>query len=150
VLLAVIALFTGLVFAARLYENFAVNTWKINDNNSAVVDAGLPVFTGIGRLRAALAPPARQNNDLSEGGVAVVITIEFPYDDSDKTFFEELSFNAGRFRSVTLDYFSSIPAGDPLLVSEQALKEALLSRYNALLYLGKIKELYFSEFMIID
>jgi flagellar basal body-associated protein FliL len=148
-LFAVIALLTVWVFAARRYENAAVDTLQTNDGGSSNVTAGLSVFTGIGRLRAMLAPPAQQKNGSSDGGVAVVITIEFPYDDSDKPFFEELSLNVARFRAVTLDYFASIPADSPLLTGEPALKRALLSRYNALLYLGKIKELYFSDFMII-
>jgi flagellar basal body-associated protein FliL len=149
-LFAAIALITVWVFAAGRYENTAVNTRQTSGGSSSSVEAGLSVFTGIGRLRAMLAPSARQKSGSSGGGAAVVITIEFPYDDSDKPFFEELSLNVGRFRSVTLDYFASIPVDSPLLTGEPALKQALLSRYNALLYLGKINELYFSEFMLID
>jgi flagellar basal body-associated protein FliL len=105
------------------------------------------VFTGIGRLRARLAAPAQQSAD---DGAAAVITIAFPYDGSDRAFLEELSLCARRFRSITTEYFNSIQSDSPLLSDEAALKRELLSRYNSLLYLGKIETLYFTEFIIID
>jgi flagellar basal body-associated protein FliL len=125
------------------------------DKQTAERESSTPVFTGIGRLRARLAPPVRQSNtsadnDADASGAAVIIAIEFPYNAADRSFLEELSLNVDKFRSVTLNYFASIPADSSLLAGETALKQVLLSRYNDLLYLGKIKELYFSEFMIID
>jgi flagellar basal body-associated protein FliL len=116
----------------------------------AEVPAGPPqntVFTGIGRLRMRLAVPAQKGAD---GGAAAVITIAFPYNGSDRAFLEELSMNTRKFRSITADYFNSIPPDSPLLSDEDALKRELLSRYNSLLYLGKIETLYFTEFIIID
>jgi hypothetical protein len=107
------------------------------------------VFTGIGRLRARLAAPS-QKGVPEGGGAAVVVTIGFPYDSSDRAFLEELSMNARKFRSITTAYFNSIPADSLLLSDEAALKGALLSRYNDTLYLGKIETLFFSEFIIID
>jgi hypothetical protein len=103
------------------------------------------IFTGMGRLRVRLAAQAESEN----GGTAVV-TVVFPYDDSDRAFVEELAHNIGKFRVLTVDYFESLPVGSPLLADEQTLKAALLSRYNSLLRLGRIDTLYFSEFMIIN
>jgi hypothetical protein len=106
-----------------------------------VYEAGRRMFTGMGRLRVRLA---------AGGGGAAVVTIVFPYDDTDRVFVEELAHSIGKFRSVTADYFESLPAASPLLTDEQTLKAALLSRYNSLLRLGRIDTLYFSEYMIID
>ena len=104
------------------------------------------VFTGIGRLRARLALPARKGG----GEAAVVIAIGFPYNDSDRAFLEELSLNVIKFRAATVDYFNTIPSDSPLLYDEVSLKKELLTRYNKLLRLGKIETLYFSEYIIID
>jgi flagellar basal body-associated protein FliL len=41
-------------------------------------------------------------------------------------------------------------ASDPRLRDEGAMKAELLGRFNARLRLGKIKELFFSEFLIIE
>jgi flagellar basal body-associated protein FliL len=107
----------------------------------------------MGRVRVRLAPPARQGGatGASSGGEAtVVIAINFPYDDADRVFLEELSLNVGKFRSATLDYFGALPSDSPLLSDETSLKKALLNRYNRMLRLGKIETLYFSEYVIID
>jgi hypothetical protein len=125
------------------------------EKQTAEHETSTPIFTGIGRLRARLAPSGRQSGASADSGTAtseaaVIIAIEFPYNAADRSFLEELSLNVDKFRSATLNYFASIPENSPLLTGEPALKQELLSRYNALLYLGKIKELYFSEFMIID
>jgi hypothetical protein len=113
------------------------------DNGAA--ELGRRIFTGMGRLRIQLAAQAG-----SENGCTAVITVVFPYDDSDRAFVEELAHNIGKFRGITADYFESLPADSPLLTNEQTLKADLLSRYNNLLRLGRIDTLYFSEYMIID
>jgi flagellar basal body-associated protein FliL len=108
------------------------------------------IFTGIGRLRASLAPPARRNRTTGDGEATVVIAVGFPYNDSDRAFLEELSFNVTKFRTATIDYFNAIPADSPLLYDEASLKKDMLTHYNKLLRLGKIETLYFSEYIIID
>jgi flagellar basal body-associated protein FliL len=108
------------------------------------------IFTGIGRLRAPLAPPARRNSTTGDNEAAVVIALGFPYNDSDRAFLEELSLNVTKFRTATIDCFSAIPADSPILSDEVSLKKELLTRYNKLLRLGKIETLYFSEYIIID
>jgi flagellar basal body-associated protein FliL len=149
------------VLAAQLCAIALVTVWALTTKPAAVQHEPQPdtvaevtaarrqnsVFTGIGRLRARLAAPARQGQD---GEAAAVITIAFPYDGADKPFLEELSLNTRKFRLITTDYFGSISSDSPLLTDDAALKRELLSRYNSLLYLGKIDTLYFTEFIIID
>ncbi|MDR0409970.1 MAG: hypothetical protein LBH18_06190 [Spirochaetaceae bacterium] len=142
-LIAAIVLGTIWVLAAKPHE-------KIAAKSAGVGKPETPIFTGIGRMRVKLAPPTQTNEISVNVGSTVVIAVEFPYDDTDGAFLEELSLNVGKFRSETVDYFASVPADSPLLANETLLKQGLLSRYNSLLYLGKIKELYFSEFMLID
>ncbi|MDR0685624.1 MAG: hypothetical protein LBF83_10930 [Spirochaetaceae bacterium] len=108
------------------------------------------IFTGIGRLRARLAPSAQNNGTAGGGEAAVVIAVGFPYDDSDRAFLEELSLNVAKFRAATVDYFNAIPADSTMLSDEASLKKELLTRYNKLLRLGKVETLYFSEYVIID
>jgi flagellar basal body-associated protein FliL len=143
-LLAIIALVTVWVLLIRPHNSALVTEAPVSD----AAPSEILIFAGIGRLRARLAPSAR-GKPVDDGSTAV-IAVGFPYDSSDRPFLEELSFNVDKFRSVTIDYFASIPADSPLLNDEPALKDALLSRYNALLRLGKIETLYFSEFIIID
>jgi flagellar basal body-associated protein FliL len=99
------------------------------------------VFTGIGRIRA-----------LSGGSpqAAVILAVSFPYDPGDRFFAEELSAKVGDFRRLSVEYFASLSAADLARLDEGTVKAELLSRYNALLRLGRIDRLYFNEYMIIE
>ena len=99
------------------------------------------VFTGIGRLRIAAAgqPPA-----------TVILSISFPYPAQDRPFSEELAACIGEFRSIAAAYFSSLPLQSIVNLDEAAAKAEILRRYNALLRLGKIETLYFSDLMIVE
>jgi flagellar basal body-associated protein FliL len=98
-------------------------------------------FTSIGRIRAATAAP---------GSAAVILTIIFPYDARDKTFAEELSLRVPDFRAIALEYFSSFPKEELRQRNEQTIKTEMLRRFNAVLRLGRIEALYFSDYMIVD
>jgi hypothetical protein len=148
-LLAVIAL--GTVWAV-----FVRPASRVEPDGSGFEAGGVPqasgaagtarrIFTGMGRLRVRLAA-----QDGAESGGTALVTVVFPYDDSDRAFVEELAHNIGKFRALTTEYFELIPADSPLLADEQTLKDDILSRYNSLLHLGRIDTLYFSEFLIIN
>jgi flagellar basal body-associated protein FliL len=105
------------------------------------------LFTGIGRIR------------VSAGGddsPTIIVNITFPYSQADKAFSEELAARVGDFRTITADYFKSFSAGEPgstdslNSIDENILKEELLSRYNGILRLGKIRTLYFNDFLYLD
>jgi flagellar basal body-associated protein FliL len=101
-------------------------------------------FLGLGRIRAPLAAAAPAAASI------VVISPYFPYDPADRAFSEELAARIGDCRRATLDFFAAIPPSSPILNNDDAIKSALLERYNAQLRLGKIERLYFTDYMIID
>jgi flagellar basal body-associated protein FliL len=110
------------------------------------------LFTGIGRIRVSA----------GDDSPTVIISITFPYSRSDKAFSEELAARVGDFRTITADYFKSLSAGELgstdsfdstdsiYSIDENILKEELLSRYNGILRLGKIRVLYFNDFLYLD
>jgi len=99
------------------------------------------VFTGIGRLRIPLMgqPPA-----------TVVLSLSFPYPADDRFFAEELATRVGEFRSIAVGYFSSLRRDEIAGLNEAAAKNEILARYNALLHLGRIETLYFTDLIILD
>jgi flagellar basal body-associated protein FliL len=80
----------------------------------------------------------------------VVLTAVFPYHPGDRPFSEELVSRIREFRNITSGYFAALPVEELRRRGESAVKEELLSRYNAVLRLGKIEVLYFNDFMIIE
>jgi len=97
------------------------------------------VFSGLGRLRIPLANSS-----------TLILSIAFPYSADDAAFAEELAAKIGDFRNIASGYFSTLPAESVIQFNEDTVKRELLGRLNENLRLGRITELYFSDFMIID
>jgi len=99
------------------------------------------VFTGLGRLRIPLAgqPPA-----------TVVLSLSFPYPADDVFFAEELATRIGELRSIAVDYFSSLSRAEVARLNEARTKSEILARYNDMLRLGRIEELFFTDLIILE
>ena len=98
-------------------------------------------FTGIGRVRISTADPQP---------ALVMLYLTFVYNPEDKSFSEELAAKIQAFRTIITDYIGSFSANDLKNEDEEHIKSELLKRFNAILLLGRIESLYFSDFMIID
>ena len=97
-------------------------------------------FTGIGRIRISTADP--------QPGM-VIIFVSFIYYPEDKVFSEELVLKIKDFRDIITDYIGSFSIEDLQKQEEENIKLELLRRFNAVLRLGQIETLYFSDFMVI-
>ena len=105
----------------------------------AVSDNG--VFDGLGRIRT------KSADDVP---AVVVVDIAFPYNSSDRQFSEELSRKRGDLREAARSFLSGKRASELHPSGEAAIKAGLRDTLNALLSLGSIDELYFSEFRVIN
>ncbi|MBU0926362.1 MAG: hypothetical protein KKA67_01300 [Spirochaetes bacterium] len=104
---------------------------------ASIAEAG--VYDGLGRIRA----------KTSDRAVAIV-DIAFPYDASDRQFREELARRRTDLRVAAGSFLSSRRADELGPANEASVKAALRDTLNALLAIGKIEELYFSEFRVIE
>lgn len=105
----------------------------------AVPESGY--FTGIGRIRAASAGASPS---------AVIVSIAFAYDRKDIAFSEELAAKTKAFREIAVSYFGTFTAAALREAGEPDLKAELLKRFNRELRLGRIEELFFSEYLVLD
>jgi flagellar basal body-associated protein FliL len=103
--------------------------------------AGRASFTAIGTLRARSADAK---------AAVVVATIAFPYDSRDKAFGEELARKAPVLRAVAESVFSSRKAADLTPAFEGAIKADLRDAFNSRLSLGKVSEVWLSDFAVIQ
>ena len=110
------------------------------------------IFTGIGQIRVPVpgskpgtegVPPAD-----SQPGM-VILFVSFIYHPEDKAFSEELALRVRDFRQIITDYIGSFSAAELQKQGEDSIKAELLRRFNAILRLGQIETLYFSDFMIL-
>jgi flagellar basal body-associated protein FliL len=109
--------------------------------SAQAVSPDAAIFTGLGRLRC---PTAGPNPGL------VILQASFPYFPGDRPFSEELASRLRDFRSLTTTYFAALSPGELRNKGEDEVKADLLANYNALLRLGRIRTLYFNEYMLIE
>ncbi|QTQ15685.1 flagellar basal body-associated FliL family protein [Treponema parvum] len=102
-------------------------------------------FTELGRLRSFSKPQSGKDR-----GSPVIITPWISYPAGDRIFYEELIQKARKIRSVITDYFSKYTKEELLAMGEKEIKTELERRINAELVLGKIKAVYFSEYIFLD
>jgi len=101
------------------------------------------VFSGIGTLRI-------PNAGRPSGKTVIIVSISFPYKADDGPFTEELASHIRDFRSIATNYFTTLPKDKLASLDEEQAKAEILRQYNAVLRLGRIETLYFSDLMIVD
>jgi flagellar basal body-associated protein FliL len=97
------------------------------------------VYSGLERLRIPLS-----NSSI------LILSVSFPYPAKDTTFTEELATKIGDFKSITTEYFSSLPIEGADQIDEEIAKQEILKRFNANLRLGRIDALYFNDMTVIE
>jgi flagellar basal body-associated protein FliL len=102
--------------------------------------AGHASFTAIGTVRAKSADAK---------AAVVVATIAFPYDSRDKAFADELARKAPVLKAAAESLLSSRKADDLTPAFEGAVKAALRDSFNSRLSLGKVTEIWLSDFAVI-
>ena len=137
-LLLLILLVLGLI-GGTIYGVF----FKRAPQNSGPVDIfyeGGQTFTGIGQIRVSTADP--------QPGI-VIIFVSFSYYPEDIAFSEELALRVGDFRNIIVNYIGSLSVDELQTMNEEHIKAELLRRFNAVLRLGQIDVLFFSDFLIV-
>lgn len=142
ILIAMVVFITiGTIFAlARSHDTKPIlhfgKSEEIQETTDINDDTG--IFSGIGRLRIPLVNSS-----------TLILSIAFPYSLHDSAFMEELAVRISDFRSIAIEYFSSLSADNIVNLDESAAKAEILKRYNNKLRLGKIETLYFIDLLII-
>jgi flagellar protein FliL len=103
--------------------------------------AGRASYEGIGTVRARSADAK---------AAVVVATIAFPYDSGDRPFAEELARKAPVLKTVAQSVLSSKKAADLAPAFEGSIKAALRDAFNSRLSLGKVTEVWLSDFAVIQ
>ncbi len=116
----------------------ASNISRGKENN---VDA----YTAIGQLRITLQP-----ENEGDSPDVVVVNPWFSYAQGDKSLFEELSQKDVQIKNLIVSYFSSYTLDDLRSKDEQTIKEDLLHIINGILVIGKIRSVYFNDYIFID
>lgn len=85
-----------------------------------------------------------------ENGVAFVITPWLAYPEGDTVFYEELSKKRTEIKQIFNSYFSGKTKKEILERSEEKITKDLINLINAKLSLGKISDIYFTNYIFLE
>jgi len=102
-------------------------------------DDDIRVYSGLERLRIPLSNSS-----------TLLLSVAFPYSANDIPFTEELAAKIDDFKTIITEYFSSLSVENVNQIDEDTAKKEILRRFNALLRLGRIDSLYFSDMNILE
>lgn len=131
----------------NLRESDPLPTEKEIENLNKHTDSKIAAYTGLGTIRTITAPDDSKENDT---GIATVITPWLSYPEGDTVFFEELSRKRLLITGIISTYFSSYTQNQLLTRTEESIKEDLLKLINEQLTLGKISNIYFTDYIFIQ
>lgn len=131
----------------NLRKSDPLPTEKEIENLNKHSDSKIAAYTGLGTIRTVTAPDESKEND---SGVAVVITPWLSYPEGDTVFFEELSRKRLLIKGIISSYFSNYTQNQLLIRTEENIKEDLMILINEQLNLGKISNIYFTDYIFIQ
>ncbi|WP_428770976.1 hypothetical protein V1L52_03785 [Treponema sp. HNW] len=105
------------------------------------IQPGEAVFSHVGTIRCSTSdtPP-----------VPLVITPYFRYSAEDRAFYEELTQKVRKIRLIIGEYTEQYTRAELLRRGEEKIKNDLTDLINRELVLGKIENLYFSEYIFFE
>lgn len=152
VLLCVIA---GLVFIIIIGSIFGLISKKNNapevlisegklENLVEPLDTDTISYFELGRMR--IIPKIEED----EEGTVMVVSPWLSYPAGDTVFFEELSRKQGVIKGVFISYFSSKTKNEILSLTEEKIITKLLADINKLLSLGKVSNIYYTDYIFLE
>lgn len=98
----------------------------------------------IGRIRI--------STEKQDDGIAAVLVISpwLAYPKEDSVFYEEIARKVPVIKGILLSYFSAKTKDELLTETEEIIEKKLLDEINAQLSLGKISDIYFTDYIFLE
>ena len=145
VIILAVLLITGSLYAIIRPPDsaplFSIGPGERYEQGTALTPGDTGLFTSLGRLRIPIA---------GQTPATLILSVGFPYPPDDRPFTEEIASRMGDLRSIAIEYFASLPVESVVNLDEEAAKLEILNRYNALLRLGRIENLFFSDLIVLE
>ena len=88
--------------------------------------------------------------DSEESGSIMVLSPWLAYPAGDTVFFEELSRKSGAIKGIFQAYFSARTKNQLLTETEERISKIIIEEINADLALGKISDIYFTDYLFLE
>lgn len=156
VIILLITIFAGTVFALlKNKKSFQKQKQLISQGKAVSLMAPKNdnqfSYFNLGSLRVLTKP---ENDSLQETeqnmGTVLLVTPWLSYPSDDTIFFEEISRKKTVIAGIIQDYFSDYSKLELLTQTEVKIEENLIKEINNHLSLGKIQQIYFTDYIFLD
>lgn len=156
VIILLITIFAGTVFALlKNKKSFQKQKQLISQGKAVSLMAPKNdnqfSYFNLGSLRVLTKP---ENDSLQKTeqnmGTVLLVTPWISYPSDDTIFFEEISRKKTVIAGIIQDYFSDYSKLELLTQTEVKIEENLIKEINNHLSLGKIQQIYFTDYIFLD
>lgn len=146
--LLIVVILTGtLVSVYRKSPKVTENLLQLGKarNLSEPVNSDIVAYYQLGTIRIVTAPES------SDGaGTAMVVSPWLAYPEGDTVFYEELARKRGVMKGIFSSYFANHSKTGLLTETEVKTVENLIAQINEQLSLGKISDIYFTDYLFLE
>lgn len=116
-------------------------------NLSKPANTDIVSYYEIGNIR--IVTPSEEPENEQEGCV-LVVNPWLSYAEGDTVFYEEIARKRGVIKGICTTYFSERSKEYLLSITETKVEQELMELINAQLSLGKIQDLYFTDYIFLE
>lgn len=155
VIILLITIFTGTVFALlKNKKSFQKQKQLISQGKAVSLMAPKNdnqfSYFNLGSLRVLTKSENDSLQETQNMGTVLLVTPWLSYPSDDTIFFEEISRKKTVISGIIQDYFSDYSKLELLTQTEVKIEENLIKEINNHLSLGKIQQIYFTDYIFLD
>lgn len=155
VIILLITIFAGTVFALlKNKKSFQKQKQLISQGKAVSLMAPKNdnqfSYFNLGSLRVLTKPENDSLQETQNMGTVLLVTPWISYPSDDTIFFEEISRKKTVISGIIQDYFSDYSKLELLTQTEVKIEENLIKEINNHLSLGKIQQIYFTDYIFLD
>ena len=155
VIILLITIFAGTVFALlKNKKSFQKQKQLISQGKAVSLMAPKNdnqfSYFNLGSLRVLTKPENDSLQETQNMGTVLLVTPWLSYPSDDTIFFEEISRKKTVISGIIQDYFSDYSKLELLTQTEVKIEENLIKEINNHLSLGKIQQIYFTDYIFLE
>lgn len=155
VIILLITIFAGTVFALlKNKKSFQKQKQLISQGKAVSLMAPKNdnqfSYFNLGSLRVLTKPENDSLQETQNMGTVLLVTPWLSYPSDDTIFFEEISRKKTVIAGIIQDYFSDYSKLELLTQTEVKIEENLIKEINNHLSLGKIQQIYFTDYIFLE
>lgn len=116
-------------------------------NLSKPANTDIVSYYEIGNIR--IVTPSEEPENEQEGCI-LVVNPWLSYAEGDTVFYEEIARKRGVIKGICTTYFSERSKNHLLSITEKKVEQELIELINAQLSLGKVQDVYFTDYIFLE